>query len=130
MTERFYVYLLASGPCGWLYVGMTNDLIRRVGEHKSGLIPGYTCERQIDRLVWYESHQYVDQAIRREKRIKRWLREWKFALVEESNPHWRTSTATCWPVRPRPGSASRPGRRRCLPSPSPISLRSSGMTSR
>lgn len=88
MTERFYVYLLASGPCGWLYVGMTNDLIRRVGEHKSGLIPGYTCGRQIDRLVWYESHQYVDQAIRREKRIKRWLREWKFALVEESNPHW------------------------------------------
>lgn len=88
MTQRFYVYLLASGPCGWLYVGMTTDLIRRVAAHKQALVPGYTCERQIDRLVWYETHQYVDQAILREKRIKRWLREWKFALVEETNPHW------------------------------------------
>ncbi|MFJ6024963.1 GIY-YIG nuclease family protein [Brevundimonas sp. NPDC092305] len=88
MSRQFYVYLLASGPCGWLYVGMTNDLLRRVAEHKGGLIPGYTSERGIDRLVLYETHQYVDQAILREKRIKRWLREWKFALVEESNPHW------------------------------------------
>ena len=88
MAQHFYVYLLASGPCGWLYVGMTNDLIRRVGEHKQGLVPGYTCERGIDRLVWYETHKYVDQAILREKRIKRWLRSWKFALVEATNPRW------------------------------------------
>ncbi|HRJ64876.1 GIY-YIG nuclease family protein [Brevundimonas sp. UBA2416] len=88
MAKHFYVYMLASGPCGWLYVGMTNDLIRRVGEHKQSLIPGYTCERAIDRLVWYETHQYVDQAILREKRIKRWLRAWKFALVEDLNPRW------------------------------------------
>ncbi|MDP3803728.1 GIY-YIG nuclease family protein [Brevundimonas sp.] len=88
MPNRFYVYLLASGPCGWLYVGVTNDLIRRVAEHKQGLIPGYTSERGIDRLVWYETHQYIDQAILREKRIKRWRREWKFALVEETNPRW------------------------------------------
>jgi putative endonuclease len=88
MARQFYVYLLASGPCGWLYVGVTNDLVRRVAEHKAGLIPGYTAECGIDRLVWYETHQYVDQAILREKRIKRWLREWKFALVEEANPRW------------------------------------------
>lgn len=88
MPNCFFVYLLASGPCGWLYVGVTNDLIRRVAEHKQGLIPGYTAERGIDRLVWYETHQYIDQAILREKRIKRWRREWKFALVEEFNPRW------------------------------------------
>ncbi len=88
MAKHFYVYLLASGPCGWLYVGVTNDLVRRIAEHKAGLIPGYTSERGIDRLVWYETHRYIDQAILREKRIKRWLRNWKFALVEETNPRW------------------------------------------
>ena len=88
MTGPFYVYLLASGPCGWLYVGVTNDLIRRVAEHKQGLVPGYTSDRRIDRLVWYETHPYIDRAILREKRIKRWLRNWKFALVEADNPHW------------------------------------------
>ena len=88
MPKQFYVYLLASGPCGYLYVGVTNDLIRRVEEHKAGQIPGYTAEKCVDQLVWYEAHQYIDQAILREKRIKRWLREWKFALVEEKNPRW------------------------------------------
>lgn len=83
----FYVYMLASGPCGHLYVGVTNDLERRVAEHKQGL-EGYTAERGIDRLVWFETHRYIDQAIQREKRIKRWLRAWKFALVEKGNPHW------------------------------------------
>jgi Predicted endonuclease containing a URI domain len=88
MAQRFYVYLLASGPCGHLYVGVTNDIVRRVAEHKSGLIPGYTADRGIDQLVWYETHRYIDQAILREKRIKRWLREWKFAWVEKDNPRW------------------------------------------
>lgn len=88
MQKQFYVYLLASGPCGWLYVGVTNDLVRRVAEHKEGMIPGYTAEHGIDKLVWYETHQYIDKAIIREKRIKRWLREWKFALVEKDNPRW------------------------------------------
>lgn len=87
-THQYWVYIVASGPCGWLYVGMTNDLIRRIDEHKHGQVDGYSRERGTDVLVWYETHQYVDQAILREKRIKRWLRPWKFALVEESNPHW------------------------------------------
>lgn len=86
MQKQFYVYMLASGPCGYLYVGVTNDLVRRVAEHKEGLFPGYTAERGTDQLVWYD--QYIDKAIVREKRIKRWLREWKFALVEKDNPRW------------------------------------------
>ena len=84
----FWVYIVASGPCGWLYVGMTNDLIRRIGEHKDGQIDGYSRKRGADQLVWYEHHRYVDKAILREKRIKRWLRPWKFALIEEMNPRW------------------------------------------
>jgi len=88
VDHHYWVYIVASGPCGWLYVGMTNDLIRRIGEHRHGQVDGYSRERGTDRLVWYEHHRYVDQAILREKRIKRWLRPWKFALIEESNPHW------------------------------------------
>jgi putative endonuclease len=87
-SHDYWVYVLASGPCGWLYIGMTNDLVRRVGEHKSGHFDSYTREHGIDQLVWFEHHQFVDQAILREKRIKRWLRPWKFALVEECNPRW------------------------------------------
>ena len=86
--HSYWVYIVASGPCGWLYVGMTNDLVRRIGEHKHGQVDGYSCERGTDLLVWYEHHRYVDQAILREKRIKRWLRHWKFALIEAQNPHW------------------------------------------
>ena len=67
---------------------MTNDLVRRIEEHKHGQIDGYSRERGTDQLVWYEHHHYVDQAILREKRIKRWLRPWKFALIEEANPLW------------------------------------------
>lgn len=73
-THTYWVYILASGPCGYLYVGMTNDLVRRVDEHKHAQIDGYSRERQTDLLVWYEQHRHVDQAILREKRIKRWLR--------------------------------------------------------
>ena len=88
MQRDFWVYMTASGPCGYLYTGMTNDLVRRIDEHRSGLFDSYTAEHGIDQLVWFERHRYVDQAILREKRIKRWRREWKFALVEESNPNW------------------------------------------
>jgi len=88
MQHLFWVYMTASGPMGWLYTGVTNDLIRRIDEHKHAQIPGYTAEHGIDQLVWYEQHRYIDQAILREKRIKRWRREWKYALIEERNPHW------------------------------------------
>jgi len=85
----FRVYLLADAPRGALYVGMTNDLRRRLEERRSGRFAGYTCDRRIHQLVWFEAHRYVDQAIRREKRIKRWPRAWKFNLVETLNPQWR-----------------------------------------
>ena len=88
MPGRFYVYLLANEPCGWLYVGVTGDLWRRVAEHKAGRLPSYTAGRGIDRLVWYETHPDFDLAILRETRIKRWRRAWKFRLVEENNPRW------------------------------------------
>ena len=87
-NHTYWVYIVASGPCGYLYVGKTNDLLRRVEEHKHAQADGYTREHGCDQLVWYEAHRYVDQAILREKRIKRWLRPWKFALIEENNPRW------------------------------------------
>ncbi len=107
-SHSYWVYIVASGPCGWLYVGMTNDLIRRIGEHKHGQVDGYSRERGTDRLVWYEHHRYVDQAIRREKSIKRWLRSWKFALIEEQNPHWIDlyGDLTSHPPSTPPGSSS------------------------
>lgn len=84
----YWVYVMASGTCGYLYVGMTNDLVRRVEEHRAGKVDGHSRKHAINRLVWFEQHQYVDQAILREKRIKRWHRPWKFRLIEESNPRW------------------------------------------
>ena len=105
-NHSYWVYIVASGPCGYLYVGMTNDLVRRVGEHKDGLTPAYSAEHGIDQLVWYEEHRYVDQAILREKRIKRWLRPWKFALVEDGNPRWADLYAdVCARNQGGPGSA-------------------------
>ena len=80
--------MMASGPMGYLYVGVTNNLIRRVDEHKHAQVDGYSRDHGCDQLVWYEHHAYVDKAIYREKRIKRWERVWKCALVEERNPHW------------------------------------------
>jgi putative endonuclease len=84
----FYVYLLASKPHGTLYVGVTSDLVRRVFEHKSKAVPGFTARYGVDRLVWFEAHDSVEAAIRREKQIKELKREWKFNLIERTNPHW------------------------------------------
>ena len=86
--HSYWVYVMASRLCGYLYVGMTNDLVRRVEEHRAGLVDSHSRKHAINRLVWFELHQYVDQAILREKRIKRWRRPWKFRLIEESNPRW------------------------------------------
>jgi putative endonuclease len=84
----FYVYLLASKPYGTLYVGVTSDLVKRVFEHKSKVVPGFTARYGVDRLVWFEAHDSVEAAIRREKQIKELKREWKFNLIERVNPHW------------------------------------------
>jgi len=84
----FFVYMLASQPHGTLYVGMTDDLIRRMWEHKMKLVPGFTAKYGVDRLVWFEAHQTREAAWRRERQIKEWKRAWKIELIERDNPQW------------------------------------------
>ncbi len=84
----FFVYLLASQPYGTLYTGSTSDLIRRVWEHKVKAVPGFTAKYGVDRLVWFERYDSLEAAMQREKRIKRWKRDWKIELIEQDNPHW------------------------------------------
>ena len=85
----FWVYIMASRPRGTLYVGMTRDLIRRVCQHREGLIDGFTKEYQTKLLVYYEQHATAMFAIQREKNIKHWLRAWKIELIRSLNPNWR-----------------------------------------
>jgi putative endonuclease len=86
-VSQYYVYIMAS-QSGALYTGVTNDLNRRVGEHKEGLIPGFTKRYKVNRLVYWEATQDVNAAIAREKQIKRWRREKKVQLVETINRGW------------------------------------------
>jgi len=86
MDRQFYVYILASQRNGTLYVGVTNDLARRVYEHRTGAIPGFTKTYDVHRLVWYEPHDSIAEAIAREKRVKRRRRSWKLELIEADNP--------------------------------------------
>jgi putative endonuclease len=84
----YYVYILTNKPFGTLYVGMTSDLPRRVWEHKNKVVPGFTKRYAVDRLVWFEVHNNSEAALRREKQIKEWKREWKINLLEHENPCW------------------------------------------
>ena len=86
--KTYYVYILASARNGTLYVGVTNDLSNRVFEHKNGLVPGFTSKHGVTRLVWFEEHADINDAIAQEKRVKRWARAWKLALIEKANPQW------------------------------------------
>lgn len=89
MRERLYfVYILASRRNGTLYVGVTNDLMRRTFEHKNDLIEGFTKKYGVHILVWFEAHDDINTAIAREKRLKRWNRAWKIKLIEERNSGW------------------------------------------
>ncbi|HEX6120693.1 MAG TPA: GIY-YIG nuclease family protein [Dongiaceae bacterium] len=81
--------MLTSKPRGTLYVGVTDDLVRRTAENREGLVPGFTKTYSVKMLVYFEKHANVLEAIRREKRIKRWARDWKIALIRETNPEWR-----------------------------------------
>jgi len=87
-VKQYYVYILANRRNGTLYVGVTNDLRRRVLEHKDGTIGGFTEKYQVKLLVYFEKHNNIDRAIRREKSIKRWRRKWKLGLIESMNPRW------------------------------------------
>ena len=84
----YFVYLLASGKHGTLYLGVTNDLVRRVYEHRTKAVPGFSARYGVDRLVWFETHEAIEGAIVREKKLKKWRRDWKIRLIEESNPEW------------------------------------------
>ena len=93
MSDRYFVYILASRYKGTLYVGVTNDLGRRMGEHKGGMVPGFTKKYGVTRLVYFEEYGSILEARTRERALKRWHREWKFVLIEKVNPAWRDLTS-------------------------------------
>jgi putative endonuclease len=84
----YWVYILASGKHGTLYIGMTNDLVRRVYQHKNKLIRGFTSQYDVHLFVWYQGYDNPTSAIEREKELKKWRREWKANLIEQDNPNW------------------------------------------
>ena len=86
--HQYYVYILASRRNGTLYIGVTNDIERRVSEHRDGLIEGFTKQYGVHILVWYEIHNDIHAAIAREKQLKGWNRAWKIRLIEENNSGW------------------------------------------
>jgi putative endonuclease len=86
--HRYYVYVLASERNGTLYVGVTNNIVRRVYEHREGLVEGFTRQHSVKHLVHFEEYSDVHSAIQREKRLKKWKRDWKLRLIGKSNPDW------------------------------------------
>jgi putative endonuclease len=86
--NNYFVYILASKKNGTLYIGVTNDLNRRMYEHKNNLVEGFTKKYNIKTLVYYESTNSIESAINREKQFKKWNRKWKLKLIEEKNPVW------------------------------------------
>ena len=87
--KRYYIYILASKRNGALYIGVTNDLIGRVSEHKNNSIDGFTKSRGIHTLVYYEEFDDIRKAIAREKQLKKWPRQWKIRLIEKDNLEWK-----------------------------------------
>jgi putative endonuclease len=88
MRRQYFVYILTNQAYGTLYVGVTNDLVGRIWEHRCKAVKGFTQEHGLDRLVWYEIHEDPYEAITREKRIKKWNRDWKVNLIQRMNPGW------------------------------------------
>ncbi len=86
--KTYFVYILASKRNGTLYIGVTSNLARRVYEHKNDIVEGFTKRHKVHTLVYYEHTGDVNGAINREKQLKKWRREWKLKLIEESNPEW------------------------------------------
>lgn len=93
----YYVYIMASAPNGVLYVGVTNDILRRAFEHREGLLPGFTKRYGLKLLVHYESFSHAEEAIWREKRLKTWNRAWKVRLIQKTNPDWNDLYETLTP---------------------------------
>ena len=97
--KEYYTYILASSRNGTLYVGVTNNLIRRIYEHKNDLVEGFTKKYAIKTLVHYEAYRNINDAITREKQLKKWLRPWELKLIEENNPAWKDLYEELNPVR-------------------------------
>jgi putative endonuclease len=89
MSDRYFVYILATQRNGTLYVGVTNDLVRRVSEHKAKLVPGFTRKYGVTQLVYFEEYGSILEARAREHAVKRWRRAWKIEMIERLNPAWR-----------------------------------------
>jgi putative endonuclease len=88
LRMAYYVYLSASDKYGTLYLGVTNNVVRRVHEHKSNAVAGFTKRHSVDKLVWFETDDDAVTAISREKELKKWRPDWKIRLIEETNPQW------------------------------------------
>jgi len=89
ISKDYYIYILASSYNGVLYIGVMNDLIKRVWEHKNGIKCSFTKKYNIKILVYYETYEHIINAITREKQLKKWYRKWKIELIEKFNPEWR-----------------------------------------
>ena len=88
-AKSYFVYVLASKPNGTLYIGVTSNLLKRVDQHRRNLVDGFTAKYGVHQLVYYEHYGSVNDAINREKRLKKWERQWKLELIEKENPEWR-----------------------------------------
>lgn len=88
MNKGGYVYLLASGRNGTLYIGVTSKLDQRISQHQNWSAKSFTGKYQVNRLVWCERHDKIEEAIAREKQLKQWNRAWKIELIEKENPNW------------------------------------------
>jgi putative endonuclease len=89
MKKSYYVYIICSKRNGTLYIGVTNDLIRRITEHKNGEVAGFSKKYDVHQLVYFEETSDVTAAITREKQLKKWKRAWKLKLIEQTNPDWK-----------------------------------------
>ena len=88
-VNQYYIYILASKKNGTLYIGVTNNLVKRIYEHKNNLVEGFTKKYKVHELVYYEQTESTESAIKREKQLKNWHRKWKVALIEKFNPTWK-----------------------------------------
>ncbi|HEV2562918.1 MAG TPA: GIY-YIG nuclease family protein [Rhizomicrobium sp.] len=95
--RRFYTYIVTNKPWGTLYIGMTNDIMQRVHQHREGLVDGFTKKYGLKNLVYFEEHATALGAIHREKRMKKWPRVWKINLIRTNNPDWKDLAADWFP---------------------------------
>ena len=87
--KNYYIYIMAGKKNGTLYIGITNDLVKRVYEHKNDINEGFTKKYKVHILVYYEAYNDVNSAMKREKQMKKWKRQWKIELIEKNNPNWK-----------------------------------------